>query len=213
MSKPSPTRKSDSRPVSTPSESSESSLPPQQTLQDLLTKTEIDDFDLLLVGDGSGSKWGQGAGWASVAVLPDRLEREVFYGACNNATVNFAELAAYLAPISWFVSKVKSEDLRPRRGGLFEIHVITDSQYAQTKGGKPAFMSVTHNFLLVAGYQVLGHKGFNVTWHWLERDTSDLNKLVDELSRSARIGLSEAKAYAAARTKTGLTANTANPWE
>ncbi len=184
-----------------------------ETLQALLLKAGIDDFDLLLVGDGSGSKWGYAAGWASIAIEPDSLERKTFYGACNDATVNFAELMAYLAPLTWFVSRAKKERRRPRRGAFFEIHVITDSQYTETSGEREEFIKKTENIMLLAGYQTLGHKGFNVSWHWLERDTSDLNRLTDHLSRTARLSLTEANVPKAVEDRFGFTANTSNPWE
>lgn len=182
-------------------------------MQDLLAKAGIEDFDLLLVGDGSGSKWGYGAGWASVAIEPDLMGRKSFYGACNNATVNFAELMAYMAPLSWYVSHVKDQKKQPRRGGLFQIHIITDSQYARGSSDRESVIAKTHNFLLLSGLSTLGHKGFNLNWHWMERETSELNRFVDELSRSSRVALQEADVPDKTTQITGLRADTANPWE
>src|SRR5437588_12077519 len=65
-------------------------------LEALAAGLALPDFDLLLVGDGSGSVYHQPAGWACAAY--DRLKHQitVHAGALTCGTNNFAELFPYV---------------------------------------------------------------------------------------------------------------------
>jgi len=167
-----------------------------ETLEDLLQRLNIKTWDLLLVGDGSGSRWEQPAGWACVAIERSRqqlgrandsgggeqLRRKVFYGAVNDGTVNFAELMAYFAPLSWYAAKTEKFDgplVLPR-----EVHILTDSQYVQKM--MTGRMPKTHAAFWLA-YNIYNRLGFRLNWHWLPRNDIALNRYVDAISRKARL--------------------------
>lgn len=156
-----------------------------ESLDALLQRLEIASYDLLLVGDGSGSKWGYPVGWACVAILPNTLERKLFYGGCSDATVNFAELMAYMAPLTWFAAQV-AERKKTEGTRIYDIHILTDSSYTANEGEKLSAITMHKNTALWAAFSFLEHRGLRLHWHWIRRETVDLNLFADSLSKAAR---------------------------
>lgn len=180
---------------------------PAATIQELLAALGVSEWDCLIVGDGAGSKWGLPVGWSAVLLEKDAMVRRVFYGCCNDATVNFAELAAYLAPLTWYTAKVNHQR---SQGGSLEprhVHIITDSQYVQQGGEDKKAIDRVSNSILFAAFALIQRKGFRLHWHWLRRESTQLNQFTDALSKIARQQLVHNDLAA------GWDVNTANPWE
>src|ERR1035437_9391122 len=134
-----------------------------EPLGQLLERIGIDKYDLFICGDGSGSVQGKPVGWGAVALSVTDMRRRYFHGACNDGTSNFAELAAYLAPLNWFANEVASKPIR-----VYDVHILTDSQYvcsAMTR--KPPGRK---NFALVQAYHGFANLGLKLHWHHLKRD-------------------------------------------
>lgn len=159
----------------------------QRTLHELLAAFKITRWDLLLVGDGSGTLATKPGGWATVAVARDNLwDRRLYWGAANRASSNFCELMAYVAPLNDYVnehgrSRARMDGTLPFR----HVHILTDSEYCAKSGNGTAHGS-KHAFLL-GGYRSLKREGILLTWHWCGRDKVALNRFVDDLSRQARL--------------------------
>lgn len=159
----------------------------QETLEGLLDRLGIgDDWDFLIVGDGSGSNWNREAGWAAVSVERVTMERLVWYGAMNRGTVNFAEVMAYLQPLNWLAAREADRRGKGRqRSRACRVHIVTDSEYASNTGGSANRM-VAKNGALWAAFDVFARQGFVLNWHWVRRDDCALNTYCDELSKLAR---------------------------
>src|SRR5207344_186670 len=101
-----------------------------ETLEALLVRLGIeeDEWDFLIVGDGSGSGYDRAAGWASVSIERQTKERRVWWGAVNAGTVNFAEAMAYLQPLNWLACR-EDDKRRNGRRKLWRVHIVTDSMY------------------------------------------------------------------------------------
>ena len=67
-----------------------------QLLDEVLRKAGIQEWDVLIVGDGSGSGWNGACGWCSILVDKLSRGRRVFYGAMNNGSVNVAETMTHI---------------------------------------------------------------------------------------------------------------------
>lgn len=156
-----------------------------QPLGQLLQELEIREFDLILIGDGSGSKWGYGIGWACVAIESGDHARRVFYGGANDGTVNVAEPLAYLIPLSWYAGKLEAAKLKGPRN----IHIITDSEYVQQRGSREQSVLSGAHSVLWAAIEMLSRRGFVITWHWIERETYALNSFVDTMSKLGRVAV------------------------
>ena len=162
---------------------------PLATAAALAAHLGIENWDFLLVGDGSGSNWGRPCGWASVSVERSSGECRVWWGALSHGTVNVAEILAYLQPLGWLASR--EEDRRRKRGArmaAYRVHIVTDSQYCEKTGNSEDRM-VSKNGALWGVFDTFVRQGILLHWHWLGRGESELNSYVDKLSKLARVQL------------------------
>lgn len=93
-------------------------------------RLDIREWDVLLVGDGSGQTWERVCGWAAILVDRQTRGRRVFYGAANMGSNNFAECLPYLQALTWF-DQFHGRD-RLKASGFLRGHVVTDSQAVAT---------------------------------------------------------------------------------
>lgn len=163
------------------------------TLADLLNHLKITEWDAIIVGDGSGSGWKMGAGWAAVLIDKYSGARKLFYGAMNTGTVSLGELFPYLHALCWYTGR--DGPGRHRRRELqsvqrqMQIHIVTDSQIIAMAGNRPQSRR-SHQELWTA-FDEFRKRGFVLTFHYVGRAKVDLNVLVDEVSRQARIDVEE----------------------
>lgn len=146
------------------------------TVQHVLDNFNITNWDYLLLGDGSGSSWGRPIGWACVLVERRTWTGIPFCGAANDGTVNFAELMAYLMPLTYI-------DTKKVTGQVVNVHVITDSEYTQQNSHR---LTPDKNAGLIGGINAFRRKGICTTFHWMRRNTHPLTTLADELSKEMR---------------------------
>src|SRR4051794_5701116 len=85
-----------------------------ETLEELIGRLGIKDWDFLILGDGSGSNWNKECGWGAVSIERATLERLVWYGYANRGSVNAAEGMALLWPAMWLANR---EAERVEQGG------------------------------------------------------------------------------------------------
>lgn len=162
-----------------------------QTLPDLLNHLRIQTWDVVIIGDGSGSGWDIGVGWA--AGLVDRYSnaRKLFFGGMNCGTVTLGEIFPYLHAMVWYVSKDGPGKARRKqaaaRGRCVEVHIITDSQVVVTHGSNPGSRRAHRE--LWASMDAYAHSGYNIHYHHVGRDVIDMNILMDEVARCAREAL------------------------
>lgn len=158
----------------------------EETLEALLARLKIKDWDIILIGDGSGSNWSKEAGWASVSIEKLTMERLVHAGMVSRGTVNFAEMMAYLQPLEWLASREadrrKKKTVQTR---AYHVHIMTDSEYCRSTGTGAGRM-MQKNAGLWAVFDVFARHGFVLHWHWIPRESCDLNRYCDKLSKMAR---------------------------
>jgi ribonuclease HI len=68
------------------------------------------------------------------------------------------------------------------------IHILTDSQYVKTKGSSNNMLSGKSGPLWQV-FQQFGTQGMMLHWHWVRRETVELNKFADQLSKAARLNV------------------------
>lgn len=157
----------------------------KQTLEDLLVQFQIEQWDILLVGDGSGSYELRPCGWGCVSLERSNLERRVWYGACNAGTVNLAEMLAYLMPLTYFAAQRTA-------GNVYEtanVHIITDSTYLEKMAPGSQQRRGQANQGLMQVFRQFDQSGLALHWHWAERESVELNVVADILSKAARLTL------------------------
>lgn len=150
-------------------------------------------------------------GWACVLLEHDAMERKVFYGAANDGTINIGELLAYLVPLTWYANKVFDERKKSKRNDVRHVHIITDSQYAQSRG-ELGGIPVANSSLFYA-FAFFNRLGIQLHWHWVERETVELNRYVDGLSKAARLMFKTTNLQTVVTDALNLTPEDCNPWE
>ena len=163
-------RPAEARPWAAPAEAKEG-------LEDLARSLDIAEYDLLLVGDGSGTVYAEPAGWSCLAY--DRIKDSIVLhaGAVTAGTNNFAELAPYVHAL-WF--HCQEHPL----GGPFRAHAVSDSELTVRCGnGRYARRA---NGSLWAAIEWFERHGYRLRWHHVARATSPWNRLADEVAGRAR---------------------------
>lgn len=156
---------------------------PRLSLQKMLQANNIpDDWDYLLIGDGSGSSWGYKIGWACMSIEKRGYARKLWLGGANDGTVNIAEGLAYLQPLMWIYQLTRET---PSEQSFYTVRIITDSQYLARASQQAAKPSPT-NAPLFACFNQFPRWGIMLHWHWAERNTTDLSEFVDAMSKHAR---------------------------
>jgi ribonuclease HI len=152
-----------------------------------LTGTLHDAWDVIIVGDGSGSRWGYPGGWA--AVLFDRRTglRKTLYGALSDTTVNIAELSPYLYAMQWYVrgpGKDLQKELRQYTGWSARVFIVTDCEIIAKQGNRKAERDA--NGALWAGMDYFARLNYTIHYKYLGRDQLAANRLCDALSKDMR---------------------------
>jgi len=163
----------------------------------VLDRIGVQRWDLLIVGDGSGSGWGAPCGWGSVLVDRQTHGRQLFFGAMNLGSVNCAESMPYLHAVNWFDSQFGKERLKAR--GVLNVHVLTDSQTIATWGNRA--MSQTgdlprSNLAWWPAMKEYRRLGYQCHFHWAPRSTSTLNWTTDLVAGLARRALKDSVDHA-----------------
>lgn len=160
----------------------------------LLARLKIVNADFLIIGDGSGSSWGKGIGWASVLVDLEADEQSVWHGAANYGTVNAAEIMAYLLPLSYLADNLLDRRRTTGTTKAVNVHIVTDSQYLRDTGTMVARGTVPpggKHIGLWSAFAGFARRGLAVKWHWVPRESHPLNAYCDRLSRASRLHLAE----------------------
>ena len=166
-----------------------------ETLAKVLSGLNIQHWDLAIVGDGSGSGWSGGAGWASVLIERRTGARKTFYGSFNLGTVTVAEIFPWLYPLLWYTSYEGPGKQRlvmaKRANKPLRVCVLSDSDVIVRGGNFPPSRKA-HQALwsLLSFYQ---NEGMDITFHHIPRDTYSLHILMDHLSRQSRLSLKTAQ--------------------
>jgi ribonuclease HI len=161
------------------SKASPTTLPtPATGIELLLARFGVRDWDIVLVGDGSGSTWERAMGWGTVSVERSSGTVRRWCGMASHGTNNVAEILAYVHPLLHFAEV-------PDRPRLLRVHIVTDSQYVRDAGRRRG-AGVKRNLALWAAVQAVERQGLVLFWHWLERDSHPANVHADALSRFCR---------------------------
>ena len=156
-------------------------LPPEAvgSLEGLAESLSLPEYDLLLVGDGSGNAYTQPAGWACVAY--DRLKGRatVHAGAATCGTNNFAELAPY-AQALWF----HHQDHGKNAATPVEVVIVSDSELTVRCGNRQ--YGRTANMCLWAAVEWFERHGYTLTWVHVRRGSNAWNAWADQAAGYVR---------------------------
>lgn len=139
---------------------------------------KVEDFDLFLIGDGSGTVCAKPCGWAvrSFYIHPNKIVGERFdCGGATGGTNNYAELMPYLHSL-WYY-----ENLLP---GKKRVLIVSDSEITVNCGS--GFNERRSNLSLWASIDCLVRQGYRITWKHIPRSFHAFNIEADKSSREVR---------------------------
>jgi ribonuclease HI len=149
---------------------------------------EPHQWDVLIIGDGSGTTWNASCGWS--AVLIDRVLklRKDLHGGMNAGTSYLAEIIPYVQALTWYADgpgRARRHDLKaadPR--ACVQVHIVTDSEILTRQGELRANRRKGRPYW--AMLEAIVQEGYALHWHWLARSTLGLNRLCDYLAGLCR---------------------------
>lgn len=167
---------------------------PIETLQELIRAIRVptENWDMILVGDGSGSKWNNPGGWACAMIIRNRLSGEVHYltpftGAVSRGPINWLEAVPYWHCLRHHYYEMGGKELCAR-GGV-EVHIVSDSEWV-VKAMSGQYRAKTHGDMVVL-FNYFQNKGYQIWWHHFHREVVKLNSIVDRLAVNAREYINE----------------------
>ncbi len=175
----------------------------QGSLQLLDQLVGTPSWNAIIVGDGSGSSWSIGGGWACVLIDRLTLKRKLFCGSMKPGTVQIAEMMPYLHAMLWYTARGNpgrsARQVAMSIGRSVNVHIVTDSETVAKSGNRVQGRSA--NLPLWAAFDQFAAMGYALRFHHVPRETVPLNILADEVSRSARLKLDEAYGDAVAKLR------------
>jgi ribonuclease HI len=170
-----------------------------ETIERLTKSWNIGDWDVLIVGDGSGQGWANGCGWASVLIdrhLDKKGGRKLLHGAWNLGTINLAELMPYYHALAWYADW-RAKNAHPCSArGLTRVAIVSDCKALVEQGqkilnGDKAWEDVKANRGLWLALYDFVRLGYVLNFHWAARATSALNVYCDAVANSSRLAVSD----------------------
>ena len=100
------------------------------SLESLVEHLGIQNWDAIVIGDGSGSTWQKPCGWAAVLIDKYSGVRKLSFGAASPGTSIVSEILPYLFALNWYTSKdgpgpVRLTEKRTK-GKKIKVHVVSD---------------------------------------------------------------------------------------
>ncbi len=151
----------------------------------LLLGDKINDWDVFMVGDGSGSIQGRPGGWAVITYVRNPSRTKLFYGSVSDTTINIAELMPYIHSFHWYANNLGKRALKNSSDGLIKVYVITDCDIIAKQGNKE--VGREQNSPLWSFFDQYECRGYVFKWFYLARDTSEVNRECDALSKQMRL--------------------------
>lgn len=157
---------------------------------DVLKSLHVDYWDVVVIGDGSGTGWEESCGWAWVVHDHWSNLRKCGYGAYSAGTSYLAEIMAHFHAIRWYAAGPGKSLLHRRSythpGSSLSVHLLSDSQSVVGQGNSTRTDRDQPEWLL---FDALAARGYRFTWHWVPREQLGLHRLTDHLSRESRLSL------------------------
>ena len=175
----------------------------------------IAEWDVLMVGDGSGYSWNIGCGWAGAVIDRRTMGRKLLWGAWSTGTIMIAEIMPYIHGLAWYESNHADDCRRALRRQVLKVHVISDNKTVVDQGnGHVGRKKMLPWWACLGNYVRIGYE---VKWHFNpgheEGRQVGLNVLCDHVSRHSRLLTQETTLAEIVPEMPNLTVYDVNPHE
>lgn len=145
-------------------------------MEELASALNLGEFDLLLVGDGSGTTHAKACGWC--CHYYDRRTGEVVThsGGTSGGTNNFAELMPYVQAL-WY-------DQACKQMGQRRVAVVSDSEITVRCGNKVYVRRA--NACLWRAIEWFEENGYTFAWTHVRRNTNPVSTRSDKIAGASR---------------------------
>lgn len=150
----------------------------------LVTELGLPKSDLLLFGDGSGSRAQSPCGWACTSYNRRSGLVTQHFGGASHGTNNYAELSPYLHAL-WYYDVLTFGQGQPRTG--VRVSIVSDSEITVKCGNK--LYARRANGALWASMEWYEKNGYEPTWKWVARNTNTCNAEADRLAGELRAAM------------------------
>lgn len=149
-------------------------LPTPNIFEDIAQNLGVSEFDLMLIGDGSGTTIEKECAAACFSYDRDLYQVRRHYCTFSHGTNNFAELVPYVHAL-WVLSYLQpAKELR-------RIVIISDSEVIVRQGqGRYARNS---NTCLWAAIKQLEQESYVITWVHVPRNSNPISTACDRLAK------------------------------
>lgn len=159
-----------------------------EVFESLAKELAAEDFDLMLVGDGSGTLVNLACGWACASYYRPSGRTFLHRGGASGGTNNYAELMPYLHCLWAFHTAAlkKDPDAKPKAAVL----IVSDSELTVNCGKR--VYARRANLSLWASLDWFEANGYRLAWRHVRRNSNQLSWLADQtagLTRKALDGL------------------------
>lgn len=141
-----------------------------QEMESLASELGVPDFDLMLVGDGSGTTAEKTCGFACFAYNRRSGESKVHYGALSHGTNNLAELMPYIHAL-WHYHVTANPINRVR------VLIVSDSEVTVRQG--QGVYGRNANACWWNAVNWFEKNGYVISWRHVRRNTNTFSKLCD----------------------------------
>ncbi len=157
-----------------------------------------DDWDVLVVGDGSGQGWNDPCGWSSVLVDRHARGRKLFYGAMNLGTSGLAELIPYVQAMAWYEAGHGARRRAKLDRPILHVAIVTDCKSIADQGnqilsGAKELASVRAHRPFWVALLDYERAGYAFSFRWVARAQSALNAYCDNVAGRSRIAVDAIK--------------------
>jgi ribonuclease HI len=165
-------------------------------MEELADKLGVSDYDLMLVGDGSGSSLLTPCGWYVTAY--ERKTGKVWShnGGASGGTNNYAELEPFIFAlwayrhVLWHYHTEQNGNDGKMKVTPPKVLIVSDSEVT-VKGGTREY-SRRANAPLWASIEWFEQKNYVIHWRWVPRNSNKFNLLADKVAGETRKAVRDA---------------------
>jgi len=150
----------------------------------LAEKLRLHNWDYIIAGDGSGTKWSTPVGFGSVLYRNRDGYRKKFFGGFSNGTNNVAEMMAVVLPLLYIEGTVNPNP----QGKLLNVYIISDSSYVVNGGNGDAARKSNQTLWAVIDK---AKTKMNLIFIHVNRNVLPANKFGDKIAGHIRKQLTE----------------------
>lgn len=143
-------------------------------IQELVNNLALPDFDVLLIGDGSGTVASKASAWTCWRYLKASGSLTLHHGTNSFGSNNFAELLPYVSVLWLDMYERQAAGLRTPR----TVVIVTDSELTAKQG--TGEYSRNTNGILWAGIDYAQSAGYNIIWKHVKRNSNPFNTVCDQ---------------------------------